>query len=393
MNEDLAARRTLQPHRGREWIGAREAQTILGISRSACLKLAQAGKLPGRFIDEKGARRHYEFRYADVRRLKDSGEALKAAPRPTRIRVAWIRFFGPIPEGFTVISRDRSHDNIAADNLALIPTGRAARRVRDRLRRRRRARGKTIWTLEMKAVLLRDFATRNTDEMADEFGCTALAVRCQARRMGLRKSAEYLSDTARHARALPLGTERLMTHEKNNGIIMVKVSNTGKQSDQWRPKTHLLYEQVTGKKVPRGWNVFFKDGNKNNWSKENVDTAPKNIQAAVALAHFNVAPSPLRKVHRIRKQLQREIRRQSAGEIATQNAARRAGGGRKGRNVVNWTPAMLRALEKGYPTKPFKQLAAEIGVTEIAVKSMASKLGIRRELGTILADISARRTA
>lgn len=382
--EESEIRRGLRPHRGRDWIGSRETEQILGVSRAVCNRLARSGKLPGRLIDTKGQRRHYEFRYADVKALKQSGEALKVPARPTRIRAAWLNLFGPIPEGFTVISRDGSHNNITPRNLALVPL-RGALRVARRLRRRRT---RTHWTLEMRAILLRDFATRSTDELATELGCSALAVRQQANRSGLRKSGAYLSERARRARALPLGTERLMTHDKNEGIVMVKVSNTGTQSQQWRPKQHLVYERATGKEVPKGWRVLFTDGNKENFDPANLEAVPHALQAAAALAHFIAAPAPFRKVARIHKTLQREIRHQVAGTEAPER--KRGGGSRKGRALNRWTPAMLTALEKGYPTRAFTELAGELGVTVTAVKSQASKLGIRRELNTILADIAAK---
>lgn len=52
----------------------------------------------------------------------------------------------------------------------------------------------------------------------------------------------------------------------HKGYVWVKVSNP----NGWRPKHHILFEEYNNQKVPKGHIVTFLDGNRRNFSKENL---------------------------------------------------------------------------------------------------------------------------
>lgn len=386
-DDERIANRGTKPHRGRDCIGAREAERLLGISRAACLRLVRVGQLPAKLVDEFGKRREYRLKLADVMRLRDEGTALRRPSRPPRVRVAWRRLFGPIPEGFTVLPRDGNCANTQPENLALIPltgTLQAARM------RRRRPKSEVVrWTAEMRALLRKDFATCSTEKLAKKFRCSVIAVRAQARRMKIRKSLEYISQLARSRRALPIGTERRPASEKMKGMVMIKICAKGKQTEQWRPKQHVVWEQANGQKVPQGFRVIFKDGNKENFDPGNLELVTREELFAGAMARFLSNPPPLRQAVRLNRQLEREVRRQTDGRPERARAEAHPRASRKGISVRRWTPQMLEILRRDYPTRPFPEVAAAIGVTVSQMRLKASRLGIHRQLGAMVAHAAA----
>ena len=64
---------------------------------------------------------------------------------------------------------------------------------------------------------------------------------------------------------LPIGSESVT----RDGYTIVKVSNKGKRSDCWRPKQRLVWEKHYGP-VPDGHAVVFGDGDKTNFSLDNL---------------------------------------------------------------------------------------------------------------------------
>jgi len=171
------------------------------------------------------------------------------------------------------------------------------------------------WTRQERALIRARYPTERTADLASELGVSACAVRVQASRMRLRKSLAYLIQRAREGRRQPLGTERLRTSYKSNGIVMVKVSNKGTQTEQWRPKHHLIWSQANGKNVPPGFRVIFKDGNKQNLDPGNLELATRDEISAQAFAKFRSYPPPLQDAIRLTCKLQSEIVRRRAGQV------------------------------------------------------------------------------
>jgi hypothetical protein len=207
--------------------------------------------------------------------------------------------------------------------------------------------------------------------------------------MKIRKSLDYIAQQMRAARARPIGTERLLTSDKNKGIVLVKVTDEGTQSQQWRPKQHVIWEEANGRKVPKGFRVIFKDGNKQNFEPDNLELTTREEIFVGAMARFLSNPPPLRKAVRLNRQLQREIRRQADGHTETASPAASARGRRKGAAVRRWTPQMVEILSRDYPTKPFPEVASAIGVTVSQMRLQASRLGIRRLPGAMVAEAAA----
>lgn len=68
--------------------------------------------------------------------------------------------------------------------------------------------------------------------------------------------------------ALPIGTERV----NQDGYIIVRIEPEVHltKNDQWRFKHHLAWEKANGKKVPKGCNIVFADGDNRNFDPENL---------------------------------------------------------------------------------------------------------------------------
>lgn len=70
----------------------------------------------------------------------------------------------------------------------------------------------------------------------------------------------------------PLGTE---TIDKKDGYIRVKVNNTRNKDVDWKYKHHIVWEEHYGK-VPKGCNIIFLDGNKQNVNIDNLACVTNN---------------------------------------------------------------------------------------------------------------------
>lgn len=69
---------------------------------------------------------------------------------------------------------------------------------------------------------------------------------------------------------LPIGTERISP----DGYIIVKVQNHGTYNEQWMFKSRLVWEKEIGP-VPKGYQVTYLDGNKQNCDIENLALVSK----------------------------------------------------------------------------------------------------------------------
>ena len=237
-------------------------------------------------------------------RLRDTGRALKHRPKLRKVRVAWVRAFGLIPTGFTVIALDGDCRNTGPENLALVAPQSRLRKLTNSPRRR--ASQRIQWTREQIKILRRDFATRPTAELAQEFGGSVQAIRIRARRLKLRKSRDFFAEQVRCKRRLPLGSERV---DRTCDTVLVKVSLEGGQYQQWRRKHHVVWEEANGRRVPKGFRVLFKDGNKRNFDAANLQIATQQEVAAHAFAQVLSYPASLRAAIRMTRKLQREVQR------------------------------------------------------------------------------------
>lgn len=77
--------------------------------------------------------------------------------------------------------------------------------------------------------------------------------------------------------AVPIGTERIT----KDGYTEVKMREfrTSKANDNWVMKHRLVWEEVNGRKVPKGYNVIFIDHNKTNFNPDNLALVSKGEHA------------------------------------------------------------------------------------------------------------------
>lgn len=341
-------------------------------------ELTRSGRLRGRLIDRPGVQRHWEFKLADVLALRDSGNVVKHHQRPRKQIGLWHKYFGSIPEGLTPAFRDGDRANDSPNNLCLVPL-RSHHRIIDQSGSLSRA-TTAQWTAAMKRRLRRDYKNTSNDELAAQLGVTTPALRSQARKFKLRKSARYLQ--SKRTFQLPVGTDRL--HE-STGIIWTKVSLDGsRHCERWRPKQHLIWEESTGQLVPEDHVVIFKDGNKQNFDLSNLELISRREMSARGFARFASFPQPLQRAIKQAGRLRREIRRKELGEKSevVPKPARRNSGGR----LTVWTEAMDDQLRRDYPRLPIRQLMASLKVTEPSLRNRAKRLKVYRLPETIIAE-------
>jgi len=114
-----------------------------------------------------------------------------------------------------------------------------------------------------------------------------------------------------------------------------------------------------------------------------------------ASAHANIQfhhklPKELRDMVRLTTRMQREADRQLYGDgdikAAVPDPKPNKGGARPGQRRKRWTPDMDSILIRDYPHNPRADVAAAIGVTELAARLRARRLGIQRSPQTIMAE-------
>ena len=165
------------------------------------------------------------------------------------------------------------------------------------------------WTQAEEAQLQRDYADTATPILARRFHCSVEAVRSKAKRMGLKKSAEYL-DTAlsgrfrsgrRPSSHRPVGAQRT-THD---GYLQRKVSDTGYAPRDWTGEHILMWEAQHGP-VAQGHVVSFRDGNRHNLRVENLELISRADLIRRNTIHRY--PPALKKAMRQAGQLRKAIR-------------------------------------------------------------------------------------
>jgi biotin operon repressor len=357
-----------------KWLSAVEAQLVLGVSSATVNRLARSAELPGKLIDTvKGHR--WRFRQRDVMNLKKKGALQYRQPshRPIE-RTLWEQYFGKIPLGFSVAFRDEDRSHVSASNLCLVPL--QSRHRSPPARKRTRVR----WTEQRLDMLRTKYPTSSTEDIARELGMSLCTVRQKAVLLRLRKTRDYVSKRAKEGRRLPLGTERV----RIANFVWVKVAFDGPFHRQWRPKHHLIWEQATGQRVPPGFVLAFKDGNKRNFETSNFELMTRREQSARGFAEYLSIPEPLQQAVRLQKKIQREIRRQLLGGRA--GVVKRSKPHSPRGPSVPWTDDMIDVLENHYPTAPLATLARDLGVSESALRNKARKLKLRRSPETIIAE-------
>lgn len=77
----------------------------------------------------------------------------------------------------------------------------------------------------------------------------------------------------------PHNTREIGSELEEDGRILVKVKDTGKRYEMWRPKQLLIWEKYHNEKVPKGSFVTFLDGNNRNFDIKNLALITRNENA------------------------------------------------------------------------------------------------------------------
>lgn len=68
----------------------------------------------------------------------------------------------------------------------------------------------------------------------------------------------------------PHNTRKIGDEWEEDGRILVKVKDTGKRYEMWRPKQLVIWEKYHNERVPKGSFVTFLDGDKRNFDIKNL---------------------------------------------------------------------------------------------------------------------------
>lgn len=371
-----------QPSATANLVGAREAQTLLEISRTQLHKIVKLSLLPGRLVDKKGVKPHWIFKRRDVLKLKAKGNYVSQRHRPRKQHEIWERHYGLAPEGFTPAFRDGDRSNTAVENLCLVPLRSYRRHTRQNVGTRKQSR--FDWTPEILEKLKREFPVRSRPDIAKDLGIALATLSRQIKKLGLRKDRAFVAEAARIANRLPLGTERVKAH---TGIVWVKVAHEGVQYRQWRPKHHVVWEEAHGREVPKGWCLQFKDGNKRNFELSNLELATKREVTTMAFARYMSYPDSLKKVIRLTAKLERAIASKRTGDGPAAKPS--TPGMPRHKRTRRWSDEMDAVLIRDYPVRPVSELMEVLGVTKDSIRNRAGRLGVHRLPETMIAEARA----
>lgn len=175
------------------------------------------------------------------------------------------------------------------------------------------------------------YPTTSDKQLADEMGCSTKPIRRAAKEMGITKCPEYmdsvnsgikkmikLSKQGRLGGGTARGTKPFNTHpigteveKKNGGMVYRKVSDTGVRIVDWRPVSHLVWEEVNGK-VPKGCMISFKDGNVKNVDIDNLELLTR--QEMVSRNSSSRYPEEVRKLIAVKREFTKRMNKVKRGE-------------------------------------------------------------------------------
>ena len=89
----------------------------------------------------------------------------------------------------------------------------------------------------------------------------------------------------------PVGSERVCAKDS---IIKVKVRETGNYIRDWKSKHSVIWENHHGQKVPKGHVVMFADGDRRNFSIENLVLVHRRVNCMFNKRGYSNAPAEVR---------------------------------------------------------------------------------------------------
>ena len=181
------------------------------------------------------------------------------------------------------------------------------------------------WTEERKALLRAMYPGHDTAVVARRLGCTERAVRVKACELKVRKRKEakrtwtahtklpgnwgFASDPGKYTRGKPsplrkpLGAEFVTARDET----FVKVAMTGDKNRDWRRKVHVVWEKANGRALRPGEVVTFVDGDKFNFSPDNLQLRTQGD--VVQSNSIHNLPKEIAMLYRAKGQITRAARR------------------------------------------------------------------------------------
>lgn len=81
----------------------------------------------------------------------------------------------------------------------------------------------------------------------------------------------------------PVGAER---YHEASGLVYVKISDTGIKNKDWIAKQRKIWTEYYGE-IPKGYNVIFLDGDKNNYNIENLMCVSDRVNRTLESRHWH----------------------------------------------------------------------------------------------------------
>jgi hypothetical protein len=123
------------------------------------------------------------------------------------------------------------------------------------------------WLPDQNELLKELYPDNLTSDLVAIVGHSKTSIHTQARKLNLKKSAEFLASSASGRRSKsPIGKEYI----SNAGYLMRKVNNDPNEANRWKPVHVIVWEEKHGA-VPENCMVAFRDGNKQNIIIENLE--------------------------------------------------------------------------------------------------------------------------
>ncbi|GFE87717.1 HNH endonuclease [Steroidobacter agaridevorans] len=367
-----------------------EAMRMLRVGSTKVHQLINTKQIRAKLVAKAGKGRYWAMNRADVMRLKERGFLVRK-PARQKMRIAWERAHGVIPNGFTVFAIDGNRTNISLDNLACKPLASTVRRAEAKtLRKPRAKKPRNTWTAAMTEILRRDFPTKRSKDIARDLGVALATITRQARIHKFRK--DHVAIKARNSlNALPIGTERV--HDTRSNIVLIKVATVGKfHGEQWRPKQAVVWEQANSRKLPKNARVIFKDGNKRNFDPSNLHAfMSREEHGAAMFATFHGSPKPVQQVIKLVNKAKLVIRGKRDEFILnpTKPAAPTARVGKRGGYICKrWTPEMDEILARDYPSGSLETLQHALNMPLNSIRQRARRKGLRRSLEAMQAMVA-----
>ncbi|WP_194720783.1 HNH endonuclease signature motif containing protein [Noviherbaspirillum malthae] len=201
-----------------------------------------------------------------------------------------------------------------------------------------------IWTAELDAELSRRYPNEKAADLAAALGMKVHIVYARAKKLGLKKSEAFFADPALSGRTdgargassrfakgnvpwtqgkkglslspatqfkkgqRPVNYMDVGSEKMHMGYVWLKVADGG-WPDAWRPKHHVLWQQISGCPIPNGHMISFRDGDRFNFTPSNLELVSK-VEWMKRNTRHNLPPE-INEVIQLRAVLTRHINKRS----------------------------------------------------------------------------------